>query len=327
MDESTPSVSVVIPVRDEALHLEAAIDTALEQDYAGNIEVVVADGMSQDGTRELLERISAANPAVRWVDNPTGRTPSGLNIAIEMARGDIIVRCDAHAELPSDYVSTAVATLLTTGAVNVGGIQQAVGVAPMQRAIAYAMSSRIGVGDARFHYGGEGGETDTVYLGVFQRAALIDAGMFDENLVRNQDYELNIRLRAGGGKVWFEPRLRVVYRPRATLRRLWKQYFEYGTWKRRVIRMHPESTRLRQLVPPLFIVAMLVSGVLALTPLRPLALVVPLAYLTLLIGSTLVQLLRTRDPAALLFPAAVATMHTSWGVGFLTSTGSAAPSD
>lgn len=321
MAEKSPPVSVIIPVRNEVSNLAAAINSALRQDYQGSLEVVVADGMSSDGTRELLEQISADNPAVRWVDNPTGKTPNGLNIAIEMSRGEIIVRCDGHAELPDDYVTTAVAALQRTGAVNVGGIQDAVGVKPMQRAIAYAMSSRIGVGDAKFHYGGEGGETDTVYLGVFRRNALLAAGMFDENLARNQDYELNIRLRANGGRVWFEPRLRVLYRPRTSLPRLWKQYFEYGTWKRRVVRMHPESTRLRQLVPPLFVVGLIGSGLLAFTPLRPLALVVPVAYLGLLATTTVVQIIKTRDPAALLFPPAVATMHISWGLGFLTSTG------
>lgn len=327
MTEEAPPVSVVIPVRNEAGYIAAAIDSALRQDYPGNLEVVVADGMSSDGTRELLEQISADNPAVSWIDNPTGRTPNGLNIAIEMSRGDVVVRCDGHAELPSDYVSTAVATLQRTRAVNVGGIQDAVGIQPMQRAIAYAMSSRIGVGDAKFHYGGDGGETDTVYLGVFRRNALIEAGMFNENLLRNQDYELNIRLRANGGKIWFEPRLRVLYRPRTGLCDLWKQYFEYGTWKRRVVRMHPESTRLRQLIPPLFVLGLTASGVLALTPLRPIALVLPGTYLALLAGATLVQLMKTRDAAAFLFPAAVGTMHISWGLGFLTSSGSAQTSD
>lgn len=317
MTEDTPAVSIIIPVRNEAANIAAAIESALRQDYSGSLEVVVADGMSDDGTREILEQISAADPKVRWVDNPTGKTPSGLNIAIELSSGDVIVRCDAHAELPTDYVSTAVDALQSTGAVNVGGIQDAVGIKPMQRAIAYAMSSRIGVGDAKFHYGGESGETDTVYLGVFRRQALIEAGMFDEQLVRNQDYELNIRLRANGGMVWFEPRLRVLYRPRPSLRSLWKQYFEYGTWKRRVVRMHPESTKLRQLVPPLFVIGLGVSAILAFTPLRPIAVVVPGAYLVLLTGATLVQLFERRDPAALLFPPAVATMHVSWGLGFL----------
>lgn len=310
-------VSVILPVRNEAPHIEAAITSILSQDYSGDLEVVVADGMSTDGTRDILGQLSAADDRVRCVDNPTGRTPNGLNIAITASLGSVIVRCDGHSELPADYISTAVEVMAETGAVNVGGIQHAVGITPMQRAIAYAMSSRIGVGDARFHYGGEAGEVDTVYLGVFRRDALVAAGMFDESLTRNQDYELNIRLRDNGGIVWFDPRLRVVYRPRRNLRTLWRQFSEYGTWKRRVIRMHPESTRLRQLVPPLFIIGLIGSAVLAFTPWRGLGLTIPLLYAALLAASTVVTVVKTRDPAALMFPAAVATMHTAWGLGFL----------
>jgi glycosyltransferase involved in cell wall biosynthesis len=319
MGDRTQLVSVVLPVRNEATHIEAAIASILGQDFAGKLEIVVADGMSTDGTREILETISAEDARVRCVDNPTGRTPNGLNIAIEASQGEIIVRCDGHSELPADYVSTAVDVMTRTGAVNVGGIQQAVGITPMQRAIAYAMSSRVGVGDARFHYGGESGEVDTVYLGVFRRDALLAAGMFDETLTRNQDYELNIRLRADGGIIWFDPRLRVVYRPRPTLRKLWRQYFQYGSWKRRVLKMHPGSTRLRQLVPPLFIIALLGSVALAFTPWRMLGLITPVLYAGLLAVATLVRLARTGDPAALLLPAAAATMHVAWGLGFLSS--------
>lgn len=315
---NTPAlVSVVIPLRDEAAYIEATVESILHQDYAGDIELVIADGMSSDGTRQILDGICRNHPSVRYVDNPTGRTPAGLNIAIEASRGEIIVRCDGHVELPSDYVSTALEVMERTGAVNVGGIQHAVGITPMQRAIAFAMSSRLGVGDAKFHYGGEPGAVDTVFLGVFDRGALIKAGLFDEELTRNQDYELNIRLRGNGGIVWFDPRLRVVYRPRRTLRALWRQYFEYGTWKRRVIRMHPESTKLRQLIPPLFVIGLLVSAIVALTPWRWVGAVIPGMYLTLLGGTTIVQLAKRRDPAVLLFPAAVGTMHLSWGLGFL----------
>ncbi|MDX2343809.1 MAG: glycosyltransferase family 2 protein [Acidimicrobiia bacterium] len=310
-------VSIVIPVRNEATGIRATVESIVAQDYSGDIEVVIADGMSTDGTRDILDQISAKEGRVRFVDNPSGRTPNGLNIAISASRGDVIVRCDGHAELPPNYVSLATEILDTTGAVNVGGIQDAIGSKPMQRAIAYAMSSPIGVGNSRFHYGGDPGPVDTVYLGVFRRDALVAAGLFDESLTRNQDYELNIRLRDNGGVVWFDPRLRVVYRPRRSLRSLWTQYFQYGTWKRRVLRMHPESTKLRQLIPPLFVIGMGVSAVLAFTPLRSLAVVVPGLYLAMLAGATMYQLIKTRDPAALLFPAAIATMHLSWGVGFL----------
>jgi glycosyltransferase involved in cell wall biosynthesis len=308
---------VIIPIRNEAPFIEATVNSILDQDYQGPLEVVIADGMSTDGTRDILERLSATESRVTYRDSPTGRTPNGLNIAIRASRGDILVRCDGHAELPADYVRTAVRLLDETGAVNVGGVQRAVGITPMQRAIAYAMSSPVGVGDARFHYGGEAGEVDTVYLGVFTREALLAAGLFDEELARNQDYELNIRLRANGGAVWFDPALQVVYRPRRTLGALWRQYFEYGTWKRKVIKMHPESTRLRQPIPPLFLIGLLVSVVLAVAGLWALALVIPVTYCLLLAGATFLQLIKYRDPAALLFPAAVATMHTSWGAGFL----------
>lgn len=310
-------VSVVIPARNEAPFIEATIASTMAQDYSGPIEVVVADGMSDDGTREIVQRLAAADERVRCIDNPTGRTPNGLNLAIEAARGEIIVRCDAHAELPAHYVRTAVAVLEETGAVNVGGIQRAIGTTWMQRAVASAMSSRVGVGDARFHYGGDAGPVDTVYLGVFRRDALMGVGGFDEALTRNQDYELNIRLRAAGGVVWFDPRLAVTYRPRRSLGALWRQYYQYGTWKRRVLRMHPESTRLRQLVAPLFVLALLGSVALALTPWRNFGIVVPAVYLVLLVLGTLVALVRTRDSAALGFPVAVAIMHLAWGVGFL----------
>lgn len=310
-------VSVVIPVRNEVAHLEATIASILAQDYAGDIEIVIADGMSTDGTRPLLDQICCDDDRVRYVDNPTGRTPNGLNIAIHASHGNTIVRCDGHAELPSDYVRLALEVLEATGAVNVGGVQDAVGIGPTQRAVAYAMSSPIGVGNARFHYGGEAGSVDTVYLGVFRRDALIAAGLYDEDLTRNQDYELNIRLRANGGIVWFDPRLRVVYRPRHSLRSLWRQYFQYGVWKRRVVRMHPESTRLRQLIPPLFVIGLVASVVMAFTPLPWLSLVIPGLYLLMLAVATVAQLAKTRDVAALGFPAAVATMHLAWGVGFL----------
>ncbi len=169
MTDGQELVSVIIPIHNEAPFIEATIESILNQDYAGALEVVVADGMSTDGTREILERLSDADDRISYIDNPSGRTPTGLNIAIRASRGDILVRCDGHAELPSNYVNTAVRLMNETGAVNVGGVQRAVGVTPMQRAIADAMSSPVGVGDARFHYGGEAGTVDTVYLGVFRR--------------------------------------------------------------------------------------------------------------------------------------------------------------
>ncbi len=314
-DPMDPTVTVVIPVRNEPQAIRGAIESIIDQTYSNIIEILVADGMSTDGTRAVIAAFD--DPRIRIIDNVGTTTPAGLNAAIEIATGDIIVRCDAHSVLPPDYVAVAQQVMAETGAVNVGGIQRAIGTTFVQQAVALAMSSRLGVGDAKFHYGGEPGPTDTVYLGVFNRQALVEAGSFDETLIRNQDYELNIRLRRNGGLVFFDPRLAVEYQPRSTLAALAKQYFQYGAWKRIVHRRHPEAIRLRQLAAPLLVIGLAVSIGLAFTPWRILSLVVPAAYATALIGATLVTAATHRRTPALLMPIAIIVMHLSWGVGYL----------
>jgi succinoglycan biosynthesis protein ExoA len=313
--ESTtwPSVSVVMPVRDEAEHLEAAVTAVLGQEYPGRVEVCLAVAPSRDGTARIARGLAAHHAAVGVVDNPAGTTPSGLNAAIGATSGAVIVRVDGHAELPPGYIHRAVETMRRTGAVNVGGIQQAEGRTEFERAVAAAMTSRFGTGDATFHYGGEEGPTDTVYLGVFDRAALEKVGGFDETLARNQDYELNIRLRQAGGTVWFDPALRARYRPRGSLRDLARQYLEYGRWKREVVRRHPGSLRWRQAAPPLLVAAVAASLVAAVV--RRGALTVPAAYAALVVAAAAVTGRTPREfvRLTLIFP----TMHLSWGVGFL----------
>jgi glycosyltransferase involved in cell wall biosynthesis len=316
----TTAVSCVIPVRNERRAIAAAVRSCLEQRYDGAIEVIVADGMSSDGTREVVAELAAADPRVRLVDNPARVTPAALNAAIAVSSGEVVVRCDAHAVLPPGYVATAVATLERTGAANVGGIQHAVGDDVTSRAIAMAMTSPIGVGDARFRYGGDAGPVDTVYLGVFRRAAVDAVGGFDETLVRNQDYELNYRLRTSGGIVWFDPELVVDYRPRGSLASLWRQYLEYGRGKRVMLRLHPRSLRWRQLAPPLLVVGLGGSVVAAAVGAGWVAAVVPVAYGLALAGGAVVELARGGGVPALLMPAAVATMHVAWGGGFLMET-------
>ncbi len=313
------TVSCVIPVRNEARAIAAAVESCLRQDHPGPLEVVVADGMSDDGTREAVAGLAAADPRVRLVDNPARVTPGALNAAITASSGEVVVRCDAHAVLPPGYVSTAVRLLDKTGAACVGGVQKAVGITTVQRAIAAAMSTPVGVGDARFHYGGDPGPVDTVYLGVFRRDALAAVGGFDEDLRRNQDYELNHRLRLAHGPdaVWFDPALAVEYRPRASLGALWRQYFDYGVGKRAMLRRHPRSLRWRQLVAPAFVVAMAASAVALALGWTTLGLVVPVAYAAVLVLGTAVEAARRRDVAMLALPAALATMHTAWGLGFL----------
>ncbi len=310
-------VSIVVPVRNEAQSLGRVLDACLAQDYEGPLEVIVAYAESSDSTREILANYEAQHDIV-VVENPNGTAPSGLNAAIAAASGDVIVRCDGHAVLPSAYVSTAVATLARTGAGNVGGIQRAVGVTPTQRAIARAMTNRAGVGNATFHRGGPEGPTDTVYLGVFDRAALDEVGGFDANLVRNQDYELNIRLNNADWQVWLDPSLEVEYTPRSTLGSLWRQYYDYGTWKRQVIAMYPDSLRARQAAPPILVAALAGSVVLAATRRRRVGLGFIGSYLAALGAVGVYEAARSKDPAALLTGPAVGVMHVAWGIGFLT---------
>ena len=311
--ERWPTVSVIVPVRNESRHLRAAVAAILAQDYPLPFDVCLAVGPSNDGTEALAAEIAAADERVRVVDNPRGITPAALNAAISATTGEVVVRVDGHADLSPGYITTAVRSLQRTGAVNVGGVQRAEGTTPFERAVALAMSSPVGVGGARFHLGGEPGPVDTVYLGVFRREALEAVGMFDETLIRNQDYELNIRLREAGGTVWFDPDLWVTYRPRPTVRRLARQYFEYGTWKRRVVRMHPGSLRLRQAVPPVATIGV-VGGLVVGAFWWP-ALAIPAAYATSIIAAAAVtgDSWGARARLAVVFP----TMHLSWGAGFL----------
>lgn len=310
-------MSIVIPVLDGAAGIAEAVAGCLHQDYPGSIEVVVAHGTSRDDTAAVLAELAASDGRVKVVDNPTGTTPAGLNRAIAASSGDVIVRCDAQAVLPPGYVRRAVELLGATGAANVGGVQAAEGITPVQRAVAMAQTSRLGVGDARYRTGGRPGPVDTVYLGVYRREALERAGGFDESLHRNQDYELNHRIRKAGGTVYFHPDLRVTYRPRRSLLALWKQYFDYGRWKRVVLRRHIGSLRWRQLAPPALVTGLLASAVLVFTPWRWAALPVPASYAAAVGATSVLHLIGTRDRAALLLPLALPTMHVGWGLGLL----------
>jgi glycosyltransferase involved in cell wall biosynthesis len=306
-----------MPVLNEERHLREAVRQILDQDYDGPLEVAIAVGPSQDRTQEVAEAIAAADPRVVVVPNPTGRTPNALNAAIAVSRHPIVVRVDGHAMLPSDYIRTAVETLEETGADNVGGIMAAEGVTPFEQAVACAMTSKIGVGNARFHTGGQAGPADTVYLGVFRRAALERVGGYDEHFLRAQDWEMNHRIRETGGLVWFQPRMRVSYRPRPNARALAKQYFHYGRWRRVVSRTHEGTINLRYLAPPTAVAAM-VLGLVA-SPFFWPGLLIPGAYVVaILAGSVLTG---RQLPAAALarLPLVYATMHLSWGTGFLTS--------
>lgn len=305
-----PSVSVVVPIRDEAPHLERAVASILHQEYAIPFDVCLAVAPSDDGTEAVAGRIAALDHRVTVVQNPAGVTPAGLNAAIEATSGSIVVRVDGHAELCPGYIERAVRTMCRTGAVNVGGMQVPKPQTAFEEAVAAATTSWMGAGGATYRVGGIEGPVDTVYLGVFDRAAGDAVGWFDESLIRNQDYELNIRLRKAGGTVWFDPELWVGYRPRGTWRALARQYYEYGWWKAAVLRRHPESFRLRQLLP----VANLVAQVMVMPVLgrSRAARLFPVAYLGAVVWTA--GRLRASPPATV---AITLTMHQAWSLGML----------
>lgn len=312
-----PSVSVVMPVLNEARHLRGAVRHVLDQRYDGDLEVILAVGPSRDDSERIATELAANEPRVRCVPNPSGRTPSALNAAVAASDHDVVVRVDGHSMLPPDYVATAVATLQETGADNVGGLMAAEGTTAFEQAVARAMTTPFGVGPSRFHTGGEAGPADTVYLGVFRRSALQRVGGYDESFDRAQDWEMNYRIRGTGGLVWFSPSLRVSYRPRGSVRGLAGQYRDYGRWRRVVMRQHAGTATPRYLAPPAAVLAIGAGLVLGLRW-RP-ALLVPGAYVAGVLAASLVTG-RGLPPAAWVrLPVVYATMHGAWGVGFLTS--------
>ena len=276
----------------------------------------MALGPSIDKTTLIAEKLSAADKRIKLVNNPSGQTAAGLNLAIAMSSYEILCRIDGHSEISSDYIKTAVEIMNKTGAVNVGGIMFAKGTTSFEKAVAVAMRSPIGVGSSRFHIGGVAGPTDTVYLGVFQKSALDAVGGYDERFTRAQDWELNYRLRKNGGVVYFDPELKVIYRPRSSLKKLASQYFEYGRWRRAVVRQHNRTINFRYLSPPLNLILQVTSLALGIFA-SSLFFIPIITYLgaiivtSLIIGKGLAQ--RIYLPIVLIF------MHFCWGFGFITS--------
>ena len=308
-----PKVAVVIPAKNAEETLEKAFVSVLNQKTEEQIEVCIAVAPSEDSTLDVAKRIEIDNENVTLVENPSGKTPAGLNLAIKNTQAPVIVRLDAHAELEEEYISTALETLKKTGAANVGGRQNPVGTTPFEKAVGIAISSRFGAGDARFRTGGEEGEVDTVYLGVFDRNSIENVGLFDESLIRNQDAELNWRLRETGKKIWFQPELIASYKPRSTLKELAKQYYDYGKWRRHVVSIHPRSIKLRQLIPPLNSLVFLLGTIFGFFWVPSLGF--PVLYIAGIFFVTTVKSKTVTDFIYLLiiFP----TIHFSWTAGFL----------
>ena len=309
-------VSVILPILNEEAHLEQSVSAILSQDYHGKLEIILALGPSRDRTSEIAHQLRKKDSRIILVENPTGRTATGLNLAISQSSFDIIVRVDGHAQIPSNYISMAVSILNETGAVNVGGLMAAEGETNFEKSVAKVMKSPLGVGSSNFHTGGTAGSVDTVYLGCFRRAELLAAGGYDERFTRAQDWELNFRLRSRGGVVYFDPRLYVLYRPRPNLGALSKQYFEYGRWRRAVVRRHQGTVNMRYLAPPFAFIGTLISlfsGFL----IAPIFFIPAVIYLSFVVFASLKLGKGLRESFRM--PAILLVMQMSWGCGYLTS--------
>ena len=309
-------VSVILPILNEERDLNQCITAILQQDYPADIEIILALGPSIDKTTIIAEKLSAADKRIKLVNNPSGQTATGLNLAIKMSSYEILCRIDGHSEISSTYIKTAVEIMNNQGAVNVGGLMFADSNKGLQRTIAQAMRSKLGVGSSKFHTGGSAGESETVYLGTFKKSAVIAAGGFDERYIRAQDWELNHRLRKNGGLIWFDPRLVVTYRPRNTFRKLAKQYFQYGRWRRVITRQHQNTVNFRYLAPPIAVLVILLS--MFFTVLIDPVFITPIFiyFASLVVGGIFIG---QKITDKLLMPLVLVTMHISWGIGFITS--------
>lgn len=320
-------VSIIIPCYNERRTIGSLLEAIYKQTYPlGDLEVVIADGMSTDGTREAIKAFSLEHPelAIRVIDNPDRIIPAALNLAIDQSHGEVIIRLDAHSIPRPDYVEQCLIVLENTGAANVGGVWD---IQPfienwLARSIAAAASHPLGAGDARYRTSGDAGEVDTVPFGAYRREWMDGVGPFNQNLLSNEDYEYNARLRQAGGVIWFDPAIRSVYFARGDLQSLARQYARYGYWKARMLRLYPGSLRWRQALPPLFILATILLGLAApfWYPARLLLGVQLSLYGAIILLVGLMQALRRRDIGLLLgFPLAVLMMHFAWGGAFLWS--------
>ena len=309
------SVSYVMPVLNEEKYLETAVLSVLSQEFDGPVEIIVALGPSTDNTDAIATKLAESHP-VTLVRNPSGTTSAGLNAAIAAAKNDVVVRVDAHAKLMPGYTRLAVQVLNETGAANVGGVMSAVGHHPFQSAVAWAYNTPFGLGGGSFHVGGTAGPSDSVYLGVFRREVLVQLGGFDEQVIRGQDWELNLRIRQSGQTVWFDPRLQVEYHPRSSWLRLARQFYDTGIWRGELTRRSPKTANLRYFAPPVLVLTLLAAGVAAAVGFT-FALLLPAAYLTAVAALGVYAGKRVMFGGHLAVLAVLPTMHICWGFGFI----------
>lgn len=315
-----PFVSIVVPARDEGATIERCLRSLLDQDYPPDaFEVVAVIGNGKSETHEIAERLAAGDPRLNVVANPEGRTPVALNLGLDAARGDLIGRLDGHAWADRDWLSAAVDAMQRTGADGVGGVALHIGVGATGRAVAIAMSSPLGSGNASFRVGGGEGESDTIIFPLYKRAVFERVGRYDEALTRNQDDEMNHRIRLAGMRLWFDPAVRATYQVRSSLQSLWRQYADYGRFRVATIAKHGRPGAPRQLAP-----AALVAGLAGAATLEiasrgtlPVGRLAAGGYLaTLAVGGAVEAARAGRPELAPRVTAALGAMHLGSGSGF-----------
>jgi len=323
-----PGVSYIMPVLNEVKYVESAVRTVLDQDYAGAKEVILSYGPSSDGTTELIHTLADADKRIILVANPASDIPVGLNLAIRASSHPIVVRVDAHSELEPGYTSRAIETLQRTGAANVGGVMLARGKTPFQAAAARGYNSKFGLGGARYHGGGDEGEAESAYLGVFRREVLEQVGLFDESLRRGEDWELNLRIRAAGHTVWFDPQLKVTYWPRESWTKLSRQFVATGIWRGELVRRYKGRNPWRFFVPPMLVLSIFFSIALFLLQLSPIVngpwtiaasvfYLGPISYVLLVLWLAFIGDRSDNWRDRWFFIVVLPTMHLSWGTGFM----------
>ncbi len=322
-----PKVSIIIPCYNEQSTIRLLLEALCEQTYPRlEMEVIIADGLSTDGTRDVISSFQEDAPdlSVRVVENTDRSIPSALNRAIEASRGEILVRFDGHSRPYPDYIANCIAAHQAGRGDNVGGVWE---IRPgadtwMAKSIAAAAAHPLGVGDALYRHARSAAEVDTVPFGSFRRSLIERVGFFDESLLTNEDYEFNARIRKFGGKIWLDPSIRSIYFARSTLVDLVRQYWRYGFWKWRMLRRYPGTLRWRQALPPLFVLSLILLVIVSLPipAARILLAAELLLYFSVMILAGFRAALRERSAYLIMgLPLAIFAMHASWGSGFLWS--------
>ena len=315
---SSPLVTILIPVRNEQLFINDCLDSILSTNYdIEKLEIFIIDGKSDDQTLEIVSGYILKYPQIFILDNPDRIQAAALNIGIKHAKGDIIIRMDAHTLYDPAYISECVRLLTTRNVANVGGVQTATGTNYVSKAIALATSSMFGAGNAYFRYADKEMFVDTVYLGAWKKETLKQVGGYRNDWAINEDYELNYRIRKSGGKILLSPAIKCQYFVRGSISKLTKQYFKYGMWKTRTFLLHPQSLKMRQIIPPVFITGVLLSIILLALG-SYWGLILPAIYLGANLLSTIKLSLKSTWLNVFILPIIFIIIHFAWGIGFWT---------